>query len=104
FGDNGNEAENWSVNLLHPYSGNTSTIGDCLKLTKLGCPERLAVAVIGYEHSPPKIDLSPLVKSFEVIADQVKNITLSKRVETCRGNLVHPVHQSVRVFAWEVIT
>ena len=104
FGDNSNEAENWSVNLLHPYSGNTSTIGDCLKLAQLGCLERLAVAVIGYEHSPPKIDLSPLIKSFEVIADQVKNIALSKRVETYRGNLVHPIRQSVRVFGWEVIT
>lgn len=26
FGDNGREAENWSVNLLHPYPGNISTI------------------------------------------------------------------------------
>ncbi|HSH77531.1 MAG TPA: hypothetical protein VLA19_03255, partial [Herpetosiphonaceae bacterium] len=25
FGDNGLEAENWSVNLLHPYPGNTSS-------------------------------------------------------------------------------
>jgi len=32
FGDNGKPAENWSVNLLHPYSGNVSLIGDCLKL------------------------------------------------------------------------
>jgi len=32
FGDNGKEAEAWSVNLLHPYAGNTSIIGDCLKL------------------------------------------------------------------------
>lgn len=24
FGDNGNEAEDWSVNLLHPYEGNVS--------------------------------------------------------------------------------
>ena len=32
FGDNGAEAENWTVNLLHPYPGNTSSIGDCLKL------------------------------------------------------------------------
>ncbi len=103
FGDNGSEAENWSVNLLHPYLGNASTIGDCLKLAQLECPERLAVVVIGYEHSPPKIDLSPLIKSFEVIASQIANITLSKRVETQRDNLVHPVHQSVRVFAWEVI-
>ncbi len=25
FGDNGKEAENWSVNLLHPYPGNLSS-------------------------------------------------------------------------------
>ncbi len=31
-GDNGKEAENWAVNLLHPYRGNVSTIGDCFKL------------------------------------------------------------------------
>jgi hypothetical protein len=30
FGDNGREAENWSVNLLHPYAGNVSLIGDAL--------------------------------------------------------------------------
>ena len=29
FGDNDKEAEDWSVNLLHPYPGNVSTIGDC---------------------------------------------------------------------------
>src|SRR6058998_405930 len=34
FGDNGKEAENWSVNLLHPYEGNVSTIGDCCKLAR----------------------------------------------------------------------
>src|SRR5947209_2617039 len=35
FGDNGKPAENWSVNLLHPYAGNTSLLGDCLKLRSL---------------------------------------------------------------------
>ena len=30
FGDNCLEAENWSVNLLHPYPGNVSVLGDCL--------------------------------------------------------------------------
>jgi len=58
YGDNGKEAENWSVNLLHPYPGNVSTIGDCHKLLELQCTERKAVAVIGYEHSPPKISLT----------------------------------------------
>ncbi len=103
FGDNGKEAENWSVNLLHPYPGNVSTIGDCYKLAKLGGPERKAVAVIGYEHSPPKIDLTTLVDSFEAIATQVAGIKLSQRVETRRDGLVHAVHQSVRIFAWEVL-
>jgi hypothetical protein len=103
FGDNGQEAENWSVNLLHPYSGNVSSIADCLKLLELPGSERKAVAVIGYEHSPPKIDLTPLVKSFEVIAEYVVGIKLIKRIEERRERLIHPVHQSVRVFAWEVI-
>lgn len=104
YGDNGKEAENWSVNLLHPYRGNVSTIGDCYKLAQLKCPERLAVIVIGYEHSPAKIDLTPLVNAFEVIVDQVAGITLSKRIEIRHDGLVHPVHQSLRVFAWEVIS
>ena len=32
FGDNGNEAEHWSQNLIHPYPGNVSSIGDIYKL------------------------------------------------------------------------
>jgi hypothetical protein len=51
YGDNGKEAENWSVNLMHPYEGNVSAIGDCLKLARLPCHERKAVVVIGYEHT-----------------------------------------------------
>jgi hypothetical protein len=103
YGDNGKEAENWSVNLLHPYPGSVSTIGDSYKLAKLQVPERRAVAVIGYEHAPAKIDLTPLIQSFEAIASHVAHISLSSRVEMRRERLVHPVHQSVRIFAWEVL-
>jgi hypothetical protein len=45
FGDNGKEAENWSVNLLHPYPGNVSSIGDCQKLGNYKGPERRAIFV-----------------------------------------------------------
>lgn len=103
FGDNGKEAENWSVNLLHPYSGCVSTIGDCYKLAQLATPERKAVAVIGYEHSPALIDLTPLVESFEVIAREVAKLSLSARIEIRRDGLIHPVHQSLRVITWEVL-
>jgi hypothetical protein len=103
FGDNGREAESWSVNLLHPYAGNVSTIGDCYKLAKYQGPERRAVVVIGYEHIPPRVDLTALVKSFEAITKHVLGFKLSSRIETRHDGLIHPVHQSLRVFAWEVL-
>lgn len=102
YGDNGKEAENWSVNLLHPYPGNVSTLGDCYKLAMIPGPERKAVIVIGYEHVPPRIDLAMLVESFEAIAKYVTHFNLSTRIEANRQDLVHPVHQRVRVFAWEL--
>jgi hypothetical protein len=81
-----------------------SAIGDCLKLQALSSQERKAVAVIGYEHDPPIIDLTPLIESFEVIAQLVMQINLGLRVEVQRGHLVHPVHKRVRIFAWEVMS
>jgi hypothetical protein len=103
FGDNGKEAENWAINLLHPYVGNVSSLGDCQKLAKYQGPEKRAVVVVGYEHVPPVIDLTLLVRSFEAIAEHVLSINLSARVTVQRTGLVHPIHQSVRLFAWEVL-
>jgi hypothetical protein len=103
YGDNGKEAENWSVNLLHPYPGNVSTLGDCYKLIQYPGQERRAVVVIGYEHAPPKIDLTPLINAFEVIAKTCKGFNLGKRIEARRDELFHPVHQSLRIFSWEVL-
>jgi hypothetical protein len=102
YGDNGREAENWSVNLLHPYQGNVSTIADCWKLEKLQCSERKGVIVIGYEHDPPRVDLMPLIECFEVIAKHVARINPA-RVEACRAGLIHTVHQTTRILAWEVL-
>jgi hypothetical protein len=104
YGDNGKEAENWSVNLLHPYTGNVSSIGDCLKLRDWKGVERKAITVIGYEHNPPQINLTPLVRSFEMIAHGIAGIELSTCIECRRDGLVHPVHQSLRLFLWEVLS
>lgn len=103
FGDNGKEAENWSVNLLHPYEGNVSLIGDCLKLSRFEGPERRAVVVIGYEHTPPRISLAPLLDAFEVIARMITQIDLGKRIQITRSSLCHPVHQQLLVVGWEVL-
>jgi hypothetical protein len=102
FGDNGLPAENWSVNLLHPYAGNTSTIGDCLKLCSWPGTERKAAVVVGYEHAPPVISLTPLLSAFEIVATGVVGINLGPRVQVFRAGLAHPVHQQLQVTAWEV--
>jgi len=102
YGDNGREAENWSVNLLHPYPGNVSLIGDALKLSTLVFPGRRAVVVIGYEHAPPRIGLAPLLAAFEAVAREVTKINLGPRVQVYRSNLRHPVHQAAVIAGWEV--
>ncbi len=102
FGDNGKSAENWSVNLLHPYGGNTSLLGDCLKLQAISRSERKGVIAVGYEHDPIQVTLEPLWKAFEVVAAAVLNIQLGSRIEAKRDGLVHPVHQRLVVVGWEI--
>ncbi len=103
FGDNGKEAENWTVNLLHPYPGNVSLIGDALKLIQLPNYHHKGLFIIGYEHDPAKISLDPIIASYELIARKVMNIKLSERIEEKRKGLVHPEHQVVRCIGWEII-
>ncbi len=102
FGDNGREAENWSVNMLHPYPGNVSLIGDAIKLSKLDDYGHKGLFVIGFEHDPARINLDPLVNSFETIARNVTGIRIGERIEERRGGLVHPEHQVLRCFGWEL--
>lgn len=102
FGDNDSEAENWSQNLLHPYEGNTSLIGDAIKLSKLDTYPKKCLFAIGYEHDPPRIDLEPLLSSFETISETIVKIPLGQRIEERRNRLVHPTHQAVRCVAWQL--
>lgn len=103
FGDNGLPAEHWSENILHPYAGNTSSLGDCLKLLGSGLPERKGVIVFGYEHVEPRIPLDPAIHSFELLAARVLEIHLSPRIERRITGLSHPVHQTLRIFGWEIL-
>ena len=102
FGDNGRVAENWSVNMLHPYEGNISLIGDALKLLELDEFPKKAIFLIAYEHAVPKINLDILITSFELIIQKVIGLKIGGRIEEKRINLVHPEHQVVRCLAWEL--
>jgi hypothetical protein len=103
FGDNGKPAEHWSENILHPYRGNTSSLGDCLKLLESKLPVRKAVVIFGYEHSPAQVALDPAIAAFELIAAEVLAIHLGPKVHAKREGLLHPVHQVLRVFGYEVL-
>ena len=102
FGDNGKEAENWSVNMLHPYPGNVSLISDAIKLIQLDNYPNKGLFVIGYEHNPARISLDPLINSFESITRQVLNIKLGERIEYRKEGLVHPEHQVLRCIGWKL--
>jgi hypothetical protein len=102
FGDNGKEAENWSVNMLHPYLGNVSLIGDAIKLLQLETYSKKGLFVIGFEHDPARISLDPLINSFESIAKHVMHLNLGHRIEQRRENLVHSEHQVLRCIGWEI--
>ena len=90
--------------MLHPYAGNVSSIGDCIKLIGSGFSERKSIVIFGYEHSPPQIDITTAIESFEVVAKQVVGVELSEKRSEKFGPLIHPVHQQGKVFGWEVLT
>jgi hypothetical protein len=96
FGDNGAEAEHWSENALHPYPGNVSSIGDSFKLIESGFPECKATVIFGYEHSPPLIDTTVAIESFEAIAKQTVGIELGARQSAEFGPLIHPCINKAR--------
>jgi hypothetical protein len=102
FGDNGKEAEHWSQNLLHPYPGNVSAIGDVFKLMRSQVRERKGVVAIGYEHAPAVIAIDPLIDAFEQVTREVLRLPLGRRCTTQVESLVHPVHQTAKLFGWEV--
>ena len=103
FGDNGRPAEHWSENLLHPYDGNVSALGDCLKLMRSDRAENKGVLVIAYSHLTPRVDLDVLFTAFELLARDVRAIRLGRRCVACRKDLIHPVHQQLEVIGWEVL-
>ena len=99
FGDNGLPAEHWSENILHPYPGNTSSLGDCLKLIMSGLPEHKGIIVFGYEHAKAVVPLDSAIRSFELLAHHILQIQLSP---VWRGALTVSFIQCIRFCEYSV--
>jgi hypothetical protein len=102
FGDNGVEAEHWSQNLMHPYPGNVSAIGDAMKLMRREGSEQKGLIVISYEHEPPKVDVSRLVSAFEMVSRNLLELPLRERHTSIVSGCIHPVHQRATVYGWQL--
>ena len=61
-----------------------------------------AVVTIGYEHDPPEADLDEILAAIEILAQHLYGVTLGKRVEETRSDLVHGVYQRGRCVGWLV--
>ena len=102
FGDNGRAAENWIENVLYPYPGNLSAIGDVCKLRSTSLAANKAVIVFGFEHAETRVSLEPAVRGFELLTLEIAGCDLGKRHTAIREPLVHPVHQRLIVHGWRV--
>ena len=99
-GDNGKPDDTALKDILSPYPADRSAVGDCSKLAASGFVCRKAIVIYGFEY--PDRPLAPAITAFEAVAREY--VELGTRHEAEMGALVHPVHSSGRVFAWEVLS
>ena len=100
MGDNGKPNDNILMHILSPYPEHRSALTDCTKLLRAGFSGRLAIMIYGYEYPGWPMELA--IGSFEILASQY--VTLGSRIHTEYGGLIHPVHKSGGVFAWELFS
>ena len=97
-GDNGKPDDTSLKDLLSPYESDRSALTDCLKLARAGFLSRCAVLIYGFDYEDRPLE--PAIAAFEILAQA--RVNLGRRVQRDMGRLVHPVHTSGTLFAWEI--
>src|SRR5437879_4441653 len=98
YGDNGKLNDNMLMHILSPYPEHRSALTDCQKLIESGLRGRKAIVVYGYESA--QFPTGPAIRAFELLARDL--VRLSERATACFRGLMHPMHQSGVVVAWEI--
>jgi hypothetical protein len=98
LGDNGKANDNILMHILSPYPAHRSSLTDCVKLAKSMLAKRKAVLIYGYDSED--WPLAPAIAAFEALA--ASKVRLGPRQQAAFSGLVHPVHGSGEVFAWEI--
>jgi hypothetical protein len=100
LGDNGGLNDNMLMHILSPYAQHRSAFTDCQKLSVSGFEARKAIVILGYDA--PEWPLELAIEAFEGLANQ--HFKLSRRHGASFEGLMHPIHRSGQVFAWELVT
>ena len=98
LGDNGKPNDSLLMHVLSPYPEHRSALTDCPKLLHSGLGERKAILIYGYDSDEWPLRLA--VTAFEQLA--AHQVTLGERITARFEDLIHPVHRSGEVFAWEI--
>lgn len=99
LGDNGKANDNILMHIFSPYSAHRSAVTDCTKLAASGLGRRRGILIYGYDADD--WPLEPAIAAFEVLA--TGSTPLGPRQQASFDGLVHPVHASGQVYAWELL-
>jgi hypothetical protein len=97
-GDNGKPDDTAIKDILSPYSADRSALTDCVKLADADLRCKRAILIYGFDD--PRRPLMEMIEAFETLARS--RVTLGPRQHASLGELVHPVHRTGAVSAWEI--
>lgn len=87
------------MHILSPYPAHRSAVTDCKKLMASGFSARKGILIFGYESE--EWPLRPAIDAFEALGSRA--VALGPGAEAGFDGLMHPVHRSGAVFAWELL-
>jgi hypothetical protein len=97
--DNGDVSPHNVTHFLSPYPQQRSALSDFQKLAESELGQRRAMLLFGYDY--PGFPANLMIDALDLLASQVT--ALGARVEATCAHLIHPVHQSGVVVAWEIM-
>jgi hypothetical protein len=97
-GDNGKPDDTAIKDLLSPYEADRSALADTLKLARSEITAQKAVLIYGFDAVDRQLE--PAIAAFETLARA--RVRLGERNQAALGALVHPIHASGAVYAWEI--
>jgi hypothetical protein len=96
-GDNGKPDDTAVKDMLSPFASDRSAVSDCGKLAASAIAPHRAMLIYGFDDR--RRPLPEMIAAFETLARA--RVALGERHMAPIGPLVHPVHQTGAVFAWE---